>query len=139
MTAYNLLNGEWCGQSKYVITELLRNRLGFQWLVITDWWSVWDGKKIAASGQDLEMPYAVALKDARNLIKDGKVHGEYVDKLAYGGGSAEVDGYNTRLMLDELKKEFGGRLRYIKNPTVDQIKEIKMYEVVHVQAPLPGE
>ncbi len=193
MTAYNLLNGEWCGQSKYVITESLRKRLGFQWLVMTDWWSVWDGEKVAKSGQDLEMPYAVALQNAQQLIEDGKVSeedidrmvlsilrtyfvmkldkrekipeyrnkfdqheavalqtaregivllknednilpikdntgsilltGEYVEKLARGGGSAEVEGYNNRFMLDELKNEFGDRLHYVKDPTVEQIKD----------------
>ena len=56
MTAYNLLNGEWCGQSKYVITDLLRKTLGFKGLVMTDWHSVYDWKKIVLSGQNVEMP-----------------------------------------------------------------------------------
>ena len=56
MTAYNLLNGEWCGQSKYVITDLLRKELGFKGLVMTDWHSVYDWKKIVTSGQNVEMP-----------------------------------------------------------------------------------
>lgn len=37
MTSYNLLNGEWCGQSEYVINNLLRKQLGYKWLVMTDW------------------------------------------------------------------------------------------------------
>lgn len=56
MTAYNQLNGEWCGQSKYVITDLLRGQLGFKGLVMTDWHSVYDWKKIVLSGQNVEMP-----------------------------------------------------------------------------------
>jgi beta-glucosidase len=192
MTSYNQLNGEWCGQSETAINEILRKQLGFQWLVMTDWWSVYDGEKLAKSGQDLEMPLAIALKDAHALIRDGKITvsdidrmaksilrtyfamkfdemkrdtsfyenfenherialqtaregivllknqgnilpitaksktilltGDYVDKLAVGGGAAEVKGYNNRLMLDELKKEFGDRLTYVKNPTPAQIK-----------------
>jgi beta-glucosidase len=39
-----------------------------------------------------------------------------------GGGSAEVKGYNIRLLLDELKKEFGDRIMYVKNPNSDQIQ-----------------
>ncbi|MFA7710357.1 MAG: glycoside hydrolase family 3 C-terminal domain-containing protein [Candidatus Neomarinimicrobiota bacterium] len=192
MTSYNLLNGEWCGQSNYVINNLLRNQLGFQWLVMTDWWSVYDGEKLAKSGQDLEMPYTIALENVRQLIKEYKVSisdidrmvksilqtcfamklhgrarttpdekmyqqheqialqtaregivllknkngilpisdkvntilltGSYVRKLAIGGGAAMVEGYNNRLMLDELKKIFGARLKYVKNPTIKQIK-----------------
>jgi beta-glucosidase len=192
MTSYNLLNGEWCGQSDYVINNILRKQLGFQWLVMTDWWSVYDGEKLSKSGQDLEMPFAIALKDAQQLLREGKVKvedlhrmaksvlrtyfamkfderkknirdnaqfehhesiafqaacegivllkneknilplqqdkktilltGEYVEKLAKGGGAADVRGYNNRLMLDELKSEFGNRLTYEKNPSLSQIK-----------------
>ncbi len=56
MTAYNLVNGEWASQSKYVITDLLRGTLGFKGLVMTDWRSVFDWKKIVLSGQNVEMP-----------------------------------------------------------------------------------
>jgi beta-glucosidase len=192
MTSYNLLNGEWCGQSEYVINGILRSQLGFRGLVMTDWWSVYDGEKLAKSGQDLEMPFAVALKDARQLLQEGKIKiedinrmaksilrtcfimkfderkiypsnntlyenhelvalqtaregivllkneknilplqedkkrilltGDYVEKIAIGGGAAFVKGYNNRLMLDELKKEFGDRITYVKNPSFDQIQ-----------------
>lgn len=192
MTSYNLLNGEWCGESEYVINNLLRKQLGFKWLVMTDWWSVYDGEKLAKSGQDIEMPYAVALADAHKLIDEGKVKvkdldrmvksilrtyfsmklqerksepsfynefedhevvalqtaregivllknennilpiknnvenilltGNYVEKIAAGDGSAKVEGYNNRLMIDELKKEFGDKIKYVKNPTLEEIK-----------------
>jgi beta-glucosidase len=82
MTSYNLLNGEWCGQSEYVIDTLLRKQLGFKWLVMSDWWSVFDGEKVAESGQDLEMPLAVALEDAHKLIDEGKVKVEDIDRMA---------------------------------------------------------
>ena len=50
MTAYNLVNGEYAGQSKNLITGLLREKLGFKWLVMSDWWSVWDAQKVIESG-----------------------------------------------------------------------------------------
>ncbi len=81
MTSYNLLNGEWCGQSKYVIDDLLKTQLGFQGLVMTDWWSVYDGEKLVKSGQDIEMPFAVALKNVRQLLQDGKICIEDIDRM----------------------------------------------------------
>ena len=42
MTSYNQLNGEWTGQSKYVITDLLRGTLGFKGMVMSDWNSIYD-------------------------------------------------------------------------------------------------
>ena len=82
MTSYNQLNGEWCGQSRAVIDGLLRKDLGFRWLVMTDWWSVYDGESLAKSGQDLEMPEAVALKNARELIGAGKIMITDIDRMA---------------------------------------------------------
>jgi beta-glucosidase len=86
MTSYNMVNGEWAGQSEYVINNLLRKQLGFKWLVMTDWWSVWDPQKIIKSGQDLEMPGdprswakpnekkdANIKKNTAQLLKEGKV------------------------------------------------------------------
>jgi len=83
MTSYNQLNGEWCGQSEYVITKLLRGEMGYRWLVMTDWWSVWDAGKIIRSGQDLEMPgekYIAA--DGERLLENGTVTQEQVDRMA---------------------------------------------------------
>lgn len=56
MTSYNLVNGEWCGQSDYVINGLLRKDLGFKGGVMTDWRSVYNYKKTILSGQNIEMP-----------------------------------------------------------------------------------
>lgn len=73
MTAYNQLNGQWCGEDDRTINGLLRGVLGFSWMVMSDWWSVYDGTKLARSGQDLEMPHAVALADAGHLMAAGHV------------------------------------------------------------------
>lgn len=56
MTSYNLVNGEYAAQSKDIITRLLREDLGFKWLVMSDWWSIYDSEKAIKSGLDLDMP-----------------------------------------------------------------------------------
>jgi len=81
MTSYNLVNGEWAGQSEYVIDHLLRKELGFQWLVMTDWYSVWDGEKLIRSGQDLEMPFRKATKDADKMLDEEKISEEDLDSM----------------------------------------------------------
>ncbi len=81
MTSYNLVNGEWCGQSDYVINNLLREQLGFKWLVMTDWWSVYDGAKTIRSGQDLEMPSREATKNARELVLEDSVSENDIDRM----------------------------------------------------------
>lgn len=96
MTSYNLLNGEWTGQSHEVITRLLKEQMGFKWFVMTDWWSVYDPVKVIKSGQDLEMPGKgiFFFKDLRRmgdiyvktnalrLVKEGVVNEEDIDRMA---------------------------------------------------------
>ncbi len=74
MTSYNQLNGEYCGESETVINGLLREHLGFDGLVMTDWTSVTDGELVASSGQDLEMPVGEALQAKRKqLLGDPRI------------------------------------------------------------------
>ncbi len=82
MTSYNLLNGEWCSQSSYVIDSLLKNELGFKGLVMTDWWAVYDGEKVIKSGQDLEMPYRIAAENAKSLLDSNKITVGHIDRMA---------------------------------------------------------
>lgn len=75
MSAYNMVNGEWCGQSRPLLTEILRDRWGFTGFVMTDWvWGLRDAERGALGGQDLEMPsgnfYARFLPD---LVASGAV------------------------------------------------------------------
>lgn len=84
MTAYNLVNGEWAGQSKYVITDLLRGRLGFDGLVMSDWRSVYDWKKIVLSGQNVEMPgdeFFYPTESVHDLIAKGELTEKNVDDM----------------------------------------------------------
>lgn len=81
MTSYNLVNGEWAGQSEAVIKKLLRGHLGFKWLVMTDWWSVFDGVKVAKSGQDLEMPACLATIGLAEKVRSGEVEEADVDRM----------------------------------------------------------
>ena len=95
MTSYNLVNGEYAGQSKEVITGLLRENLGFKWLVMSDWWSVYDAEKVIKSGLDLDMPgepraeYPDYMKKpefflrnaTKPLLEEGKVKEEDVNRM----------------------------------------------------------
>lgn len=68
MTAYNQVNGAWCGQDRHVGTTILRDQLNFQWISMTDWIGTYDGVKVAESGTDLEMPGGWALKKDRAKV-----------------------------------------------------------------------
>ncbi len=58
MSAYNAVNGEWCGQSHQLLTDVLRREWGFAGFVISDWiFGLRDAGPSVANGLDVEMPY----------------------------------------------------------------------------------
>lgn len=206
MTSYNLVNGEYAGQSKNLITGLLRNQLGFKGIVMSDWWSLWDAQKVIESGLDIDMPGEVRAEypdytkkpeffvryTAKLLVEEEKVKeadidrmvtnilttmismgllqrpikdtaylenyvtheevalqtgresivllenntvlpiypsdevsilitGEYADKIPFGGGAAEVVGYDHITMINGLKEIYGNTVSLRENPTDEEI------------------
>lgn len=82
MTGYNLVNGEWAGQNKHLITDVLREDWKFNGMVMTDWWAVKDGKKTILSGNDIEMPNAnnVGYDTIKKLLDEGTITEAYIDE-----------------------------------------------------------
>jgi beta-glucosidase len=59
MSAYNSVNGEWCGQNRHLLTEVLRDEWGFDGFVVSDFiWGLRDPVGSLAAGLDVEMPFA---------------------------------------------------------------------------------
>lgn len=115
MTSYNQVNGEWSAQSDYVIGKLLRHDLGFKWLVMSDWWSIWNPVKAIKSGLDLDMPGEGDLKwsmfrkfgntflrsNAKQLLNEGKVSEEDINRMAKQIIATELAmGLNNRSVKD---------------------------------------
>lgn len=58
MSAYNSVNGDWCGQNRVLLTEILRDEWGFQGFVISDWiFGLRDAVQSVHAGLDIEMPF----------------------------------------------------------------------------------
>ncbi len=75
MSAYNSVNGEWCGQNPELLNGILKEQWGFGGFVLTDFiFGMRESKKAALAGQDLEMPFAmIHNRDLKALVEAGKV------------------------------------------------------------------
>ena len=74
MSAYNKVNGEWCAENPYLLTETLRKRWGFRGFVISDWGSTYSTEGTINAGMDLEMPGGEAMRiwaDKPETKRDG--------------------------------------------------------------------
>ena len=82
MNAYNRLNGEYCAENKWLLTDVLRDDWGFNGIVITDWGAeneIVDGLK---AGQNIEMPSSngLAVEKILNALADGSLDMNTLDK-----------------------------------------------------------
>jgi beta-glucosidase len=56
MAAYNRLNGTYCSEHPWLLTDLLRGEWGFDGLVMSDWYGTHSAAPSLRAGLDLEMP-----------------------------------------------------------------------------------
>ena len=84
MSAYNSVNGEWCGQNYVLLTDILKQQWGFQGFVMTDFiYGMRDSRKAALAGQDIEMPFdMIHRQHLKGLVERGEVPVERIDDAA---------------------------------------------------------
>jgi beta-glucosidase len=75
MTAYNRVNGIWCGQHPHLLEGILKGRWGFTGFVVTDFiFGVRDGVAALLAGQDLEMPFRMVFEGVlEEALADGRL------------------------------------------------------------------
>ena len=79
MSAYNAVNGSWCGEDPVLLTDVLRREWGFEGFVISDFiFGLRDAVASVAAGLDIEMPFrqqramhlAAAVGEGRLAVDD---------------------------------------------------------------------
>jgi beta-glucosidase len=84
MSAYNSVNGEWCGQNKTLLADILKKQWGFKGFAVTDFvFGLRDAKKAILAGQDLEMPFMMHFHGhLKELVERGEVPVERINDAA---------------------------------------------------------
>lgn len=73
MCAYNRINGVYCSENPWLLTDVLRREWGFDGLVMTDWGAIRQRTDALKAGLDLEMPGDTVI--CRRWILDGIADG----------------------------------------------------------------
>lgn len=81
MCAYNRVNGTYCAENHDLLTDVLREKWGFNGFVVTDWGAVKDAANGIKAGLDLIMPGGNPAYSKRILaaVKDGTLSEEELD------------------------------------------------------------
>ena len=82
MCAYNRLNGTYCSENEQLLTRILRDKWGFQGLVMSDWGAVNQRVKGLQAGLDLEMPGGKYENEEKivNAVQTGELKEEILDR-----------------------------------------------------------
>jgi beta-glucosidase len=82
MSAYNLVNGEYCSEHPWLLDTVLRREWGFEGLVISDWGGNNDRVAGLVAGLDIEMPGGARAHDATVLaaLTDGTLPRDALDR-----------------------------------------------------------
>lgn len=110
MSSYNKVNGKYVGENYEFMTEELRDKWGFDGLVMSDWGAVGDRVAGLEAGLDLEMPGSHGVRDKliAEAVKSGKLDEAVLDKaceriLDIVFRSVNTDGEKTDFMEDHEK------------------------------------
>jgi len=83
MGAYNQLNGAYCCENRALLVDILRDEMGFDGVVISDFFfAIYDAAKALQAGCDVEMPYLFRYLALPRLLKKGKISMENIDTAA---------------------------------------------------------
>ena len=82
MTSYNPINGTHAAENASLIKRNLREKWGFEGIVMSDWVSTYTTLGSATSGLDLEMPcnYALTYENLKPLLDNGVISMAEIDE-----------------------------------------------------------
>lgn len=81
MCAYNLLNGTYCSENKYLLTDILRGEWGYDGIVVSDWGAVGNAPASVKAGLNLEMPFAGGYDALKKAYASGDITEAEIDAV----------------------------------------------------------
>lgn len=83
MSAYNKVNGQWCGHHRHLLRDVLKGEWGFEGFVMSDFtFGIRGARQAIEGGMDLEMPQRGWFRFLPGLVRRGRVRRELIDDAA---------------------------------------------------------
>ena len=147
MCSYNKLLGEFCSESRHLLTEILREEWGFDGLVMSDWGAVNKRDDSIAAGLDLEMPTGGedSINKITNAVKSGKLPESLLDtalerilELVFKGAENKtLTEYDAKAHHKLARRIAGESMVLLKNDSVLPLKKEGSLAVIGAFAKKP--
>ncbi|MER5180974.1 glycoside hydrolase family 3 C-terminal domain-containing protein [Streptomyces sp. NPDC002896] len=124
MCAYNKINGTYASESRWLLTQVLREEWGFDGLVVSDWGAVNNRVAALLAGTDLEMPGTHRGTDAEvaTAVRSSELDETVVDTaVARLRGLAE----RVRTQADPVTVDFDAHHRLAREVAADCLVLLK--------------
>lgn len=82
MCAYNKVNSKYCSENQYLLTDILREKWGYDGFVVSDWGAVNDRVDALMAGLELEMPSSGGMGDRKivDAVRNGLLSESILDE-----------------------------------------------------------
>ncbi len=81
MCSYNPVNGVYMADNKEMLNDVLRDKLGFKGMVVSDWGAVKNGYKSVKANLSLRMPFIdFGVDEIKKGYEDGKITEQEIDE-----------------------------------------------------------
>lgn len=124
MASYNRLNGSYSCMNKTLLTDILRNKWGFEGAVVSDWGACLDLAACVKAGMDIEMPGngGVHLAKLKKSFEEGEITEEELSTAAERVLKL-VDKYGMRKAAPASEDEHQSLLKSNYNKAVEVASE----------------
>ena len=83
MGSYNKVNGTYACENKELLTDILRNKWGFDGFALSDFfYGIYDGTRSLRAGMDMEMPYLFRYATLSQRLKKGEISEDDINTSA---------------------------------------------------------
>ncbi len=83
MGAYNKVNGTYACENKELLTDILRDKWGFEGFALSDFvYGIYDSARSVKAGMDVEMPYTFRYASLNSKLKKGELTEADIDLCA---------------------------------------------------------
>ncbi len=113
MSAYNRVNGTYCGENKKLLTDILRDQWGFEGFVVSDFvWGVHEAEGGLKAGMDIEMPVTkyYTTKKISQLIDEGSLSMDLIDERVHRVLKRKLEYISTPDLMDYSAVDVAGTI-----------------------------